>query len=544
MGELAPMKLDSSQEKAVLSAARRILVVAGPGSGKTRILAARFSRLVQNGAGPERVLAVTFTNRAAREMRARVLSTLPGARPENISTFHSLGLRLLREEMPSLRLLARDECRALLKELDAEEPDKALERISAFKNGMAPDVADSGLLSAYSERLESLQAIDFDDIVPASLRLIHSKSGRPFDHIMIDEYQDINPVQAAFVKALAEGAESLLAIGDPDQAIYSFRGSSLRCFLDFEKEFGDTEIIRLGTNYRSGRAIAEASKALISKNTERLPNEAAPAREGGSLEEVECGDEREEARHIIGEIERLMGGLTSLSVSDDIGLRFSDFAVLVRTNRQAELMAEEFARSPIPFHIVKPSGPGLAVFIKILRGLEAPEDMPLQEFVMREAQMACLDSHALGLVEFALKGAAGFEGREGLACLIDELMLDTPSDNLDISADRVNIMTLHAAKGLEWRCVFLAGAEDGLVPMRMKGECDLEEERRLFYVGMTRAMDRLFLLRARKRRTWGESKECRRSPFLEELPAALVEIRRMAAKIPPKKKPVQKGLFE
>lgn len=536
------MKLDISQEKAATSTARRILVVAGPGSGKTRVLAARFSHLVQEGARPERVLAVTFTNRAAREMRARVLSTLPGARPENISTFHSLGLKLLREETPSLRLLARDESRAILKELGAHDPDRALERISALKNGMAPDGADDGLTSAYADRLASLNAIDFDDIVPASLRLVLSGAGRPFDHIMIDEYQDINPVQADFVQALAEGAESLLAIGDPDQAIYSFRGSSLRCFLDFER-VGGAEIVRLGTNYRSGRAIALASKSLISKNTERLSNDAAPAREGGSVEEVECGDERDEARHIIGEIERLMGGLTSLSVSDDTGLRFSDFGVLVRTNRQAELIADEFARSPIPFHVVRPPGPGLAGFLKILRSLEAPEDMVLREFIMREAQKACLDSDALGLVGTALNSAAIHEGKDGLTHFIDELVLDTPSDNLDICADRVNIMTLHSAKGLEWRCVFLAGVEDGLMPMRIKGECDIEEERRLFYVGMTRAMDRLFLLRARKRRTWGEAKECRRSPFLEELPAYLVAIKRTASRSI-KKKPVQKGLFE
>lgn len=538
--------LDSAQEKAVASTARRILVVAGPGSGKTRVLAARFSRLVRGGARPERVLAVTFTNRAAREMRARVLSSLPGARPENIATFHSLGLKLLRRETPSLRLLAREECRELLKELGADDPGKALERVSAAKNAAAAVVgrAESGLVSAYEERLKSLGAIDFDDIVPRALRLVGSGAAKPFDHVMVDEYQDINPVQAAFVKALADGAESLLAIGDPDQAIYSFRGSSLGCFLDFEKEFGGAEIVHLGTNYRSGKTIADASRALISKNTERLQSEAAPARGGGVVEEVECGDERDEARHIIGEVERLMGGLTSLSVSDDNGLRFSDFAVLVRTNRQAELMADEFGRSSVPFHLVRPPGPGLAAFIRTIRGIEAPEDTAFNEFVACEARKAGLDGGELGLVEAALKGA-DYEGREGLAGLADELALDTPSDNLDISADKVNIMTLHAAKGLEWRCVFLAGVEDGLIPMRTKGGegGSEEEERRLFYVGMTRAMDRLSLLRARKRMLWGESRESTRSPFLDEIPPNLVAIKRGVAR-KPKRRPVQKGLFE
>lgn len=535
------MKLDSSQEMAVSSAARRILVVAGPGSGKTRVLASRFSHLTRNGARPERVLAVTFTNRAAREMRARV--SLPGVPPENICTFHSLGLRLLREEMPSLRLLARDECRALLKGL-GYDPERALEAVSAFKNGVAtPEDSDKGLLSAYAERLESLGAIDFDDIVPASLRLVASRADKRFDHIMIDEYQDINPVQAEFVKALAEGAESVLAIGDPDQAIYSFRGSSLRCFLDFEKESGGAEIVRLAKNYRSGKAIAEASQALISRNGERISHEAAPARGGGCVEAIECADEREEARHIIREIERLMGGLTSLSASEDTGLRFSDFAVLVRTNRQAEMIAGEFARSSVPFHLVRPAGPDLVGFVKTLRGLEPPDDLPPKDFVMREAESAGLDKDSISLIAAALAGLGAVNGREGFLRLIDELILDTPSDNLDISADRVNIMTLHSSKGLEWRCVFLAGVEDGLIPMRLRGECDIEEERRLFYVGMTRAMDRLFLLHARKRRLWGEVKESRRSPFLDDIPPGLIGIKRTEAK-KTKMKPVQKDLFE
>src|SRR3972149_4704175 len=229
--------LDSSQFKAVASNARHLLVVAGPGSGKTRVLSSRFVRLVKEGADPGRILAVTFTNRAAREMKERISAELGGRAPLNISTFHSLALRILRKQRPDLRLITRVEARALLKELGALEPDRELDRISAFKNGMRGEGGmDRPLFDSYSERLREDGALDFDDLVPEAAMLLARQGTTSFDHLMIDEYQDINPVQAALVKVLSKGASSLMAIGDPDQAIYSFRGSSIRCFLGFEKE--------------------------------------------------------------------------------------------------------------------------------------------------------------------------------------------------------------------------------------------------------------------------------------------------------------------
>ncbi|HEY4708338.1 MAG TPA: ATP-dependent helicase [Thermodesulfobacteriota bacterium] len=530
--------LDSSQFKAVASNARCLLVVAGPGSGKTRVLSARFVRLVKEGADPGRILAVTFTNRAAREMKERISTELGGRAPLNISTFHSLALRILRRQRPDLRLITRVEARALLKELGALEPDKALDRISAFKNGMRGEGGmDRPLFDSYSQRLKDSRALDFDDLVPEAARLIERQGNPPFDHVMIDEYQDINPMQAAFVKALSRGAKSLMAIGDPDQAIYSFRGSSIRCFLDFEREYEDAERVCLSRNYRSGRTIVEASRALISNNKERLDNDIRPEMEGGSITGIEFGDEREEAAFIIREVERLMGGLTSLTASYDTGHRFSDFAVLCRTNRLSEHIAGEFGRSAIPFHLVKPPGPALAGFLRSMRGRELPEGVEAVHFLKEEGLKAGIEGEWL-------EGISPGAGEEtSLDAIVDELMLSIPSDNIDIKADKVNIMTLHSAKGLEWRCVFLAGVEDGLVPMRLKGDCDIEEERRLFYVGMTRAKERLFISRARTRRVWGEQREGKWSPFIDEIPAALMD-RRSVEKKMPQRRPVQKGLFE
>src|SRR3972149_240990 len=248
--------LDSSQFKAVASNARHLLVVAGPGSAKTRVLSARLVRLVKEGADPGRILAVTFTNRAAREMKERISTELGGRAPLNISTFHSLALRILRRQRPDLRLITRVEARALLKELGALEPDKALDRISAFKNGMRGEGGmDRPLFDSYSQRLKDSRALDFDDLVPEAARLIERQGNPPFDPVMID----------------------------PDQAIYSFRGSSIRCFLDFEREYEDAERVCLSRNYRSGRTIVEASRALISNNKERLGNDIkAPAGGGAS----------------------------------------------------------------------------------------------------------------------------------------------------------------------------------------------------------------------------------------------------------------------
>lgn len=533
-------KLDSSQAHAVNTGSSRVLVVAGPGSGKTRVLTMRLARLVLDGVRPSGILAVTFTNRAAREMRERAASSGISPKGLTIGTFHSVSLRLLRTFRPDLRLLSRQEQAAIVKALGAERVDDALSSISAFKNGVPDGETDKDLLEGYGRKLEELNALDLDDLVPAATGLVIEKGLRPFSHIMIDEYQDINPAQALFVKELAKGAEGLLAIGDPDQAIYAFRGSDLDCFLNFEKDFPGAEKIMLSRNYRSADKIVQASRTLISRNARRLENAIVPVRGQGAIELVECADEKDEAAFIIKEVEKLMGGLTNLTAADDTGMRFADFAVLTRTNRQAEYIAGEFSASSVPLSLVSSPSAILKDFLERLKSLSAPEVAPLKEYITGEARAFGLRDEALSMIENSLNGMDEAITLDGF---LDGVKLSSPADGLDIKADKVKVMTMHAAKGLEWKCVFIAGAEDGFLPMRLRGECDIEEERRLFYVGVTRACDLLYLTHARKRKSWGTQKDGSRSPFIDEMPFELMNKRCLEKKVV-KRRPVQKGLFE
>lgn len=501
----------------------------------------RLARLVKDGVAPSRILAVTFTNRAAAEMRERAV--LFGVAPKglNTGTFHSVSLKLLKTFRPELRLIGRSEQEAIIRGLGFNDVDRALSDISAFKNGvLAKDAIDNEFVEAYRERLDELSAMDLDDLVPVATRLVAEGGLKPFSHIMIDEYQDINPAQARFVKELASNADSLLAIGDPDQAIYAFRGSSLECFLEFERDFPGAELIMLSTNYRSASRIVAASRGLIEKNTRRLENSVTPARNGGTIEAVECATEKDEAAFIIREVERLMGGLTNLTALDDTGMRFSDFAVLVRTNRQAEYIAREFSSSSVPFCLVSSPAALLRDFAQRLKSVSAPGGLSFRDFILQEARAFGLKDDALSMLETAMSGLDDDAGTDGL---LEAIELSAPSDSIDISADKVKIMTLHGAKGLEWRCVFIAGAEEGLIPMTLKGESDIEEERRLFYVGVTRACDRLYLTHSRQRHIRGAQREQKRTPFLAEMPSELVNSKRLEKKAV-RKKAVQKGLFE
>lgn len=533
--------LDEQQRTAVSTAARAAIVVAGPGSGKTGVLAARCARLVSGEEPPSSILAVTFTNRAAKEMKERAGAEGAPARGLTVGTFHSVSLNFLRRHGVPVRLIGRQEQARIAGELSPGRADKTLAAISALKNGAVgrADI-DPGLVDGYGRALRELGAVDLDDLVPMATALVRDEGLSPWRHIMVDEYQDINPAQSLFVRELARGAESLFVIGDPDQAIYSFRGSEVGCFLDFEKVFPGAERITLSRNYRSAGRIVRASRALIAKNTRRLDNDIEPVRPGGTIELVECADERQEAAFIICEIERLMGGLTNMSAGDDTGMRFSDFAILARTNRLAEGLAAEFALSSLPFSLVAGQPAHLLAFVEKLKTLALPEGCAAGEFVLAEARAFGLDAASLAAVESA--AAASGEGAS-IDELADAALLSSSADCLDILADKVKIMTMHAAKGLEWRCVFIAGAEDGLIPMTRPGEDGVEEERRLFYVGVTRARDLLYITHARKRKSHGATREMKWSPFISELPPELVSTRQLEQK-PRKKRPVQKGLFE
>lgn len=533
--------LDDGQRRAAASSARHLLVVAGPGSGKTRVLSHRFAHLLQNGSRPEDLLAITFTNRAALEMRGRI-EALSSVDPRSceVSTFHSFALRLLKKNGLVFRLVTRLEQKEILKGAGIKNADGALERISAIKNGagaMPPEF--QGVFDSYREGLEKTGGLDLDDLIIKAVAAVENGVCPGKAHVLVDEFQDINPVQARLVRLFAKDA-AIFAIGDPDQAIYSFRGGSSRAFLDFEKDFPGAEVVRLAKNYRSGRVIVEASNALISRNIGRMGDDASAIMDGGEITEVECRNEAAEASFIVKEIERLMGGLSSLTASDIEDARFSDFAVLYRTNRQAEALKDAFEKSPIPFHVVTPPGAGIADLAACLRSMAF--EGTLKEIVER----ALKDVGAGEDITVMALNAAGScdDSAEGLKTLADELLLLSPPDNLDIKADKVNLMTIHAAKGLEYKCVFVAGFEDGLIPLKARdGNAEIEEERRLFYVGLTRALSRAYLIHAKERRVYGESREAKVSPFLSEIPSGLLK-KITLDKNPALRRPQQKGLFD
>jgi len=543
--------LDPDQHEAVFKEGNFILVAAAPGSGKTRVLASRFARLVSSGVAPSSILAITFTNRAASEMKSRVTAmTGRDASTFNIGTFHGFCLRFLKRARPGFSLCGREGQLRLLRGLGIKNPEAGLKKISILKN--FPDIEaspeDLEMASLYRGGLDALGALDLDDLIIETIKALESGCPSPFDlsHIMVDEYQDINLHQARLLKLLTGGGALLFCIGDPDQAIYAFRGANARSFADFANDYPQAQVLSLGKNYRSGATIVLASRAVIENNASRLNNDISPAREGGAIDVVECADERQEAEFIVKEIEALMGGFTSLNVkSEAMDFRISDFAVLVRTNRQAVLLADAFSRSSVPFHVVGPTGARSLEFIEHLKSRGPDSDIKLNEFIEAEGAAFGIDK---SLLEGFLQAAQINEGRtarEGLTDFLEGMLLVEPTENSDIMADKVSLLTLHAAKGLEFSVVFMAGVEDGLIPLRSNDEsADIEEERRLFYVGLTRAKERLYLMRARKRHIRGSERESSASPFLGEIPVSLISKRVLNEKKKARRRPEQKGLFD
>lgn len=531
--------LNDAQKQAVEAVHGPVLVVAGPGTGKTLTITRRIAYLIEQGVKPDAILATTFTNRAAREMKERVTALLGDAgHGVFIGTFHLLGLCIIKEQHDGeFTLLNRDEQIGLLQELmqgSKKEARQACERISRKKNfSGAAEFADDApapgdIFTSYQAALERRKAVDFDDLISIPIELLErgdraSHYKGKFQHVIVDEYQDINPAQYRLLRLLVGGANNLCAVGDSDQAIYAFRGADLGNFLNFERDFPGARRIALTTNYRSSGAIVRASDSVIRRNKARIEKTLSAAREGGErLTSASLPDERAEAETIIREIEARMGGtshdqMRRNAAARDFGdgsYRFSDFAVIYRTNAQAKALEEVFTASGIPYQVIGRAG-GLQA-----RELEATTSF-LRSLIRRgEREMQSPD--------------AGPEAK-----------LLTPADFFDPRADAVALMTMHMAKGLEFRVVFLAGCEDGLTPCTlMKDGTDVEEERRLFYVGMTRARDELFLLSARSRFLYGRRLSGAPAPFLADIPEALLERLVVQAK-GKKEKPEERqmGLF-
>ena len=531
--------LDDDQRAAAALTEGAVLVVAGPGTGKTRTLTHRIAHLVAGGAAPEACLAVTFTQRAAAEMRERLEALLPaGGAAVPVLTFHALALAILREARDraglarGFRVASDDERAALLIEalgVDDRKARKLLAAISETKRARCPADGDlAAALAAHEAALEVRALIDFDDLLLRATDLLEAEADlrvalrERWRWISIDEYQDIDALQYQLMRLLCPADGHLFAIGDPDQAIYAFRGADVGFFLRFAEDFPGARRVQLGRNYRSSRTIVDAACQAIAPAT-LVPDRilTAMAEDRRPIEVMTAPTERAEAERVAHTIESLVGGTSLFSIDSgrvhhagDGAVRFSDFAVLYRMEAQGDALAEALGRAGIPLQrrshrrlVDRPEVRALAE-----RLADAPPGA-LADRVRAAARAAAADP---GLAAAVLELIAPLVDRAGddADAFVSSLALAADVDALDPRADRVSLLTLHAAKGLEFRVVFVVGCEDGLVPLRFGGDADdLDEERRLFFVAMTRARERLYLTRSQRRAP---------SPFLRDIEERLL----------------------
>ena len=555
--------LDADQRGVAAGEGGPVVVLAGPGSGKTRALTRRIAHLVaETGVAPESCLAITFTRRAAGEMRQRLDALLPGrARGCTVASFHALGMMILRRDGasvgldPDFRLVDEAERAAVLAralDVSPSRADRLLEAVSRQKRtGVRAGGEEGAAFDACVRLARERGWVDFDDLIGLAVRVLESDAaaaarwrGR-FSHICADEFQDVDPLQYRLLRLLMPDGGDLCVIGDPDQAIYAFRGADSACFDRFARDYPGARTLRLSRNYRStGTIVAAAAQAIGG------PPGVAERAMGEPVAVHEAADERAEAAFVAAEIGRLMGGhdmQTAGRAGETLG--FADFAVLYRTDAQSAPLAEALDRAGIPFG---KSTPALISARPAVRSLlaeleDGPEDGDLAVRIgaaverLRGAD-ASLDAAALAEARRWLLALAG---TGDAAALREAARLSRESDFWDARGQRVSLLTMHAAKGLEFPVVFVAGLEDGLVPLLRPDEAEdadaRAEERRLFYVAMTRAMDRLYLTRARRRLIFGEVRDRAASPFLAAIADGLTA--RAATKKRRRAEPRQYDLF-
>ncbi len=485
--------LDEFQEAAVNDTAKKLLIIAGPGSGKTTVLTRRIAHLIlENLVKPENCLAITFTKRASDEMKERLEKLLPEVfQSINIHTFHSL-------------------CYSILKE-------------NALKAGLNPDfkVISNEEKELYKDNFKPDEILDFDALIDFTVKIftenldIREFYQNKFKYLSVDEYQDIDEKQYRLIKYLSPEENSICAIGDPNQAIYAFRGGDSRFFNTFKDDYPNAKVINLKNNYRSTGAIVDASNQMMDsfniisksgKPCEKITIHTAPT-------------DKSEAEFAVSTIEDMIGGNSFFSFDSnrsegfDTEYSFGDFAILYRTNSQLEPVLEALERSGMPY--VKLSG-DLLCNIKPVKKflLSLKDDIPVKEQL--EAFLAGNDAQISDYIMNYLKKLA--ETHTTKEDYIHQVSMLSESDTLDKRADRITLMTLHASKGLEFKCVFIIGLEDGIIPLyRAKEPAEIEEERRLLYVGMTRAKERLFLCRAKKRKWLNAVRNLEISPFLRKI---------------------------
>lgn len=558
--------LDADQARAAATVDGPLTVVAGPGSGKTRMLTHRIAHLVlDHGVPAGACLAVTFTRKATDELKARLAALLPSAAGAvAVHSFHSLGLAILRAHAaavglaPGFRIAGEPERAAALAGalgLSDSRAARLVKAVSALKRTGEPGMAEQAEARATLDRLGREGGwLDFDDLVIRAADLldgdpeIAARWRARFRHVLADEFQDIDEQQYRLLRLVAGPDGNLCVIGDPDQAIYGFRGADAACFRRFAGDYPSAGTVRLQRNYRSTGTIVTAAAAVIGGTADGLmrPMEAPIVLHAAPGEAAE-------AAFVVSAVEDLMGGhdlLTSRSGDRPAPLGFADFAVLYRSDAQAAALREALDRAGIPFAKSTPAPiAGSAAVAALLAtiaeqgaglGLGLPAQVAAAADTLRAA--GAVDPAALAEARGWLMALAASDAADP-ARLAELVALSTEADFHDPRADRVSLLTMHAAKGLEFAVVFVVGMEDGLVPFSWGDEIDeaaLAEERRLFYVAMTRARDRLFLTRAAERFRHGAVRPMRPSPFLAALPAALTTTRAAPSRRRP---PQQLGLF-
>ena len=537
--------LDADQRAATEVVHGPLLIAAGPGSGKTRTLTRRIAHLIaEHGVPAAQCLAITFTRRAAAEMTERLADLLPAdGEAVPVHTFHSLGLSILREQVNAaglhrgFRIADDDERRLMLAdglEVSARKAASLLRAISTAKRTQTkPDDDVAAAMAAYAEAMSLRNWLDFDDLVGLALRTLENDPGLAAQYrdryrwISVDEFQDVDEQQYRLIRLLAPADANLCVIGDPNQAIYGFRGANACCFARVATDYPAARTVHLARNYRSSGTIVTASAQVIATADSVSPVSEAVREMAEHITIHTTRSERAEAEFVVHSIEQMIGGHSFFSIDSGrtaggmaADLSFADFAVLYRTDAQAAVLIEALARSGMPYqkhgHDRLVDRPAVQALLHRLDEIDAA---PLARKL--ELAAAGLDDADTALQQLKTLAQSCDGDPERFA---ETVALATEADLWDPRADRISLLTLHAAKGLEFPVVFITGLEDGVLPLYW-GRPDAEalaEERRLFYVGMTRAQDRLLLSRAERRQWRGRVRELAPSPFLLDIETELL----------------------
>jgi DNA helicase-2/ATP-dependent DNA helicase PcrA len=561
-------RLDPDQRAAAQITDGPVLIIAGPGTGKTRTLIHRLGHLIaENGVPPEQCLAITFTRRAADEMRERLGFLLAGrASGATVCTFHALGLSILREHTdrfglsPDFRIAGADEQLEALGDAAGLPDDETtavkrlLARLHAARLRPEDGTAELAELAAgYAKALRARDLVDVDELVSLPVELLAADEAlvgeyrRRYRHVFVDEYQDVDETQYRLLRLLCPPDGNLCAIGDPDQAIYSFRGADVGFFLRFEQDFPGARVVRLTRNYRSTAPILAAAVQAIAPDTLVTDRTLAPARRGAisgaRITRYSAASADEEADFVVRTVDRLVGGSSFHALDSGrvdgrdgglSGVSFADVAVLYRTDAQAAPIVDALSRAGIPVqkrsHDRLLDRRGVAAISEELR-YATGIDGSVAARVRLTGQVLRSRPDLTGQdVDIAVDLLMPLAGRCGadLEMFLRELVTGAEVDTWDPRADRVTLLTLHASKGLEFPVVFLVGCEDGLLPLRLPGRepsgAELAEERRLLFVGITRAQDRLYLSHAAKRTRRGAAAQAPASPFLDAIDPRLYDL--------------------